>query len=177
MRKILLLLSLLMSVMTFAQNNGITYQAVIYSTNGESVPGVKNTSAPLANQSICLQFNIIDDTSQTEYQEKTTVTTDEFGMVNLIIGNGTQTGGYASSFDGIVWANSKKSLKVSLDQSGSCSNFSEISNQLLTYVPFALAANSATNVSGVVSIAHGGTNATTVAGVKTNLQLQLSQLM
>ena len=58
MRKILLLLSLLMSVMTFAQNNGITYQAVIYSTNGESVPGVKNTSAPLANQSICLQFNI-----------------------------------------------------------------------------------------------------------------------
>ena len=172
MRKILLLLSLLMSVMTFAQNNGITYQAVIYSTNGESVPGVKNTSAPLANQSICLQFNIIDDTSQTEYQEKTTVTTDEFGMVNLIIGNGTQTGGYASSFDGIVWANSKKSLKVSLDQSGSCSNFSEISNQLLTYVPFALAANSATNVSGVVSIAHGGTNATTVAGVKTNLQLQ-----
>ena len=161
-----------MSVMTFAQNNGITYQAVIYSTNGESVPGVKNTSAPLANQSICLQFNIIDDTSQTEYQEKTTVTTDEFGMVNLIIGNGTQTGGYASSFDGIVWANSKKSLKVSLDQSGSCSNFSEISNQLLTYVPFALAANSATNVSGVVSIAHGGTNATTVAGVKTNLQLQ-----
>lgn len=172
MKKILLLLSLLMSVMTFAQNKGITYQAVIYSANGESVPGVKNTSAPLANQSICLQFNIVDDLSQTEYQEKIAVTTDEFGMVNLVIGNGTQTGGYASSFDGIVWTNSKKSLKVSLDQSGSCYNFYEISNQLLTYVPFSLSANSATNVSGIVGIAHGGTNATTVAGAKANLQLQ-----
>lgn len=172
MKKILLLLSLLMSVMTFAQNKGITYQAVIYSANGESVPGVKNTSAPLANQSICLQFNIVDDLSQTEYQEKIAVTTDEFGMVNLVIGNGTQTGGYASSFDGIVWTNSKKSLKVSLDQSGSCYNFYEISNQLLTYVPFSLSANSATNVSGIVGIAHGGTNATTVVGAKTNLQLQ-----
>lgn len=161
-----------MSVLTFSQNKGITYQAVIYSTSGESIPGIHNSNSPLVNKLICLRFSIVDDNTQTEYQEKITVTTDDFGMVNLIIGNGTQTGGYASSFNTIVWSNSKKYLKVSLDQSGACSTFEEISNQLLTYVPFALAADSATSVSGIVGIANGGTNATTVIGAKTNLQLQ-----
>jgi hypothetical protein len=172
MKKILLVITLLMSVLTFAQNNGITYQAVIYSANGESIPGIQNPNSPLVNKAICLQFNVIDSNTQTEYQEKVTVTTDSYGMVNLVIGNGTQTGGYASSFNTIVWSNSKKYLKVSLDQSGVCSTFEEISNQLLTYVPFALAADSAAFVSGIVGIAHGGTNATTVIGAKTNLQLQ-----
>ncbi|WP_374504899.1 hypothetical protein [Flavobacterium sp.] len=172
MKKVLFLISLLMSVLTFAQNKGITYQAVIYSTSGESIPGIHNSNSPLVNKLICLQFSIVDDNTQTEYQEKITVTTDDFGMVNLTIGNGTQTGGYASSFNTIVWSNSKKYLKVSLDQSGACSTFEEISNQLLTYVPFALAADSATSVSGIVAIANGGTNATTVIGAKTNLQLQ-----
>lgn len=172
MKKILLLISLLVSVLTFAQNKGITYQAVIYNTSGESVPGIHNSNSPLVNKSICLQFSLVDENTQIEYQEKITVTTDDFGMVNLIIGNGTQTGGYASSYNAIIWSNANKYLKVSLDQSGNCLSFEEISNQVLTYVPFALAANSANNVSGVVSIAHGGTNATTVVGAKTNLQLQ-----
>ena len=172
MKRILLIITLLVSVLTFAQNNGITYQAVIYSASGESIPGIQNPNSPLVNKAICLQFNVIDSNTQTEYQEKVTVTTDSYGMVNLVIGNGTQTGGYASSFNTIVWSNSKKYLKVSLDQSGACSTFEEISNQLLTYVPFALAADSAESVSGIVGIAHGGTNATTVIGAKTNLQLQ-----
>lgn len=172
MKKILLLISLLLSLLTFAQNNGITYQAVIYSAGGESVPGIHNSNSPLVNKSICLQFGFIDSNNLAEYQEKITVNTDSYGMVNLVIGNGTQTGGYASSFNAIAWSDSQKYLKVSLDESGSCSNFYEISNQVLTYVPYALAANSAATVSGIVSIAHGGTNATTLLGAKTNLQLQ-----
>lgn len=172
MKKILLLLLVLVSSVTFAQNNGITYQAVIYSTTGESVPGIKNSNSPLSNKAICIQFSIVDENTQTEYQEKVTVTTDDFGMVNLVIGNGTQTGGYANSFNAIVWSNPDKYLKVSVDQTGNCSSFELISNQILTYVPFALAANSATSVSGIVGIANGGTNAATVLGAKTNLQLQ-----
>lgn len=172
MKKILLFLAFILSTFSFAQTNGITYQAVIYSANGESVPGINNANAPLANRKICLQFSIVDDFSQTEYQEKIIVTTDDYGMVNLIIGTGTQTGGYANSFETIVWNSAKKYLKVSLDQSGNCNSFDEISNQVLSYVPFALAANSASSVSGIVGIANGGTNASTVLGAKTNLQLQ-----
>jgi len=172
MKKTLLFLAFILSTFSFAQTNGITYQAVIYSANGESVPGINNANAPLANRKICLQFSIVDDFSQTEYQEKIIVTTDDYGMVNLIIGTGTQTGGYANSFETIVWNSAKKYLKVSLDQSGNCNSFDEISNQVLSYVPFALAANSASSVSGIVGIANGGTNASTVLGAKTNLQLQ-----
>jgi hypothetical protein len=172
MKKTLLFLAFILSTFSFAQTNGITFQAVIYSANGESVPGINNSNAPLANRKICLQFSIVDDYSQTEYQEKVTVTTDDYGMVNLIIGTGIQTGGYANSFESIVWNSAKKYLKVSLDQSGNCNSFDEISNQVLSYVPFALAANSATSVSGIVGIANGGTNASTVLGAKTNLQLQ-----
>lgn len=172
MKKILLLLVVLVSSVTFAQNNGITYQAVIYSTTGESVPGIKNSNAPLSNKTICLQFSIVDFNSSTEYQEKVTVTTDDYGMVNLVIGNGTQTGGYANSFNAVVWSNPNKYLKVSVDQTGNCSLFELISDQILTHVPFALAANFATSVSGIVGIVNGGTNATTVLGAKTNLELQ-----
>jgi hypothetical protein len=172
MKKTLLFLAFILSTFSFAQTNGITFQAVIYSANGESVPGINNSNAPLANRKICLQFSIVDDYSQTEYQEKVTVTTDDYGMVNLIIGTGAQTGGYANSFETIVWNSAKKYLKVSLDQSGNCNSFDEISNQVLSYVPFALAANSASSVSGIVGIANGGTNASTVLGAKTNLQLQ-----
>jgi hypothetical protein len=61
---------------------------------------------------------------------------------------------------------------VALDSAGQCTNFLEISNQPFTSVPFAFAANSAENVTGVVPIENGGTNATTVVGAKTNLGLQ-----
>lgn len=172
MKKILLLIALLFSVLTFAQNQGITYQAVLYNSKGESLPGINNSSSPMTNKLVCLQFSIIDSNLQTEYQEKATVTTDAFGMVNLVIGYGTQTGGYASSFSTIVWSNGQKKLKVSLDQTGNCTVFEEISDQLLTYVPYALNASNAASVSGVVGITNGGTNATTILGAKTNLQLQ-----
>ena len=163
---------LLFASVAFSQANGITYQAIIYNPTGETVPGYNNANAPLANSNICLLFTIVDANSQLEYQEKITITTDEFGMVNTIIGSGNQTAGYASSFNNINWSNSQKSIKVALDGTGQCSSFIEISNQPLSYVPLAFAANSATNVTGIVSIANGGTNATSVVGAKTNLGLK-----
>lgn len=163
---------LLFAYVAFSQINGITYQAIIYNPTGETVPGYNNSNTPLANSNICLLFTIVDANSQLEYQEKITITTDEFGMVNTIIGSGNQTAGYASTFNNINWSSAQKSIKVALDGSGQCSSFIEISNQPLSYVPLAFAANSATNVTGIVSIANGGTNATSVVGAKANLGLK-----
>ena len=153
MKKILLLLLVLVSSVTYAQNNGITYQAVIYSTTGESVPGIKNSNSPLSNKAICLQFSIVDENTQTEYQEKVAVTTDSFGMVNLVIGNGIQTGGYANNFSAITWtATAQKNLQVSLDATGLCSRFEELSNEPIASVPFANAAIVAGNGTGIVAL-------------------------
>lgn len=136
MKKILILF-LLVTNYCFSQNSGITYQAVVYNPNGEELPGVDNPYAPLTNRNICLQFGIIDNTGALEYQEQVQVTTDNFGMVNLLIGTSTQTGGYSTGFNGIVWSADAKFLKVDLDIKGNCSNFEELSNQPFTYVPFA----------------------------------------
>ena len=135
--KRLLLLLLLISSYCFSQSSGITYQAVIYNPNGEELPGVDNPYAPLVNQSICLQFGIIAADGTIEYQEQTQVTTDVFGMVNLLIGTSTQTGGFAQGFTGIDWSADAKFLKVDLDTRGNCESFEELSNQPFTYVPFA----------------------------------------
>jgi hypothetical protein len=101
MKKIVVTLLLFISFIGYSQTNGITYQAVILNPSGDQLPGVNNTNAPLANKYICLKFSIIDQSSQFEYIETVQTTTDEFGMVNLIIGTGDQIGGYASSFSTI----------------------------------------------------------------------------
>ena len=136
MKRILLLL-LFVSSLGFSQSSGITYQAVIYNPNGEELPGVDNPYAPLTNQDVCLQFGIVDADGNVEYQEQVQVTTDAFGMVNLLIGTNTQTGGYAADFAGIEWSADAKFLKVDLDIKGNCTDFEELSNQPFTYVPFA----------------------------------------
>ena len=176
MKKILLLLLFLVTSLTYAQTNGITYQAVIYKPNGDTTPGFNNPNAPLALQQICIQFSIIDNTDQTEYRENITTTTDKFGMVNVLIGAGNQVGGYASGFANINWDTTLKRLVVNLDISGNCNNFEEISNQLFSVVPFSynsFNATNATNVTGVVPIANGGTNAITVQQAKINFGLDL----
>jgi uncharacterized protein (TIGR02145 family) len=137
MKKILTIVILFIVSIGFAQNSGITYQAVIYGPNGQQLPGSNNQQYILANKTICLRFSIIDQTGTVEYQETIVTTTDKFGMVNLLIGTGTQVSGYAPNFVGIVWNANTKSLKVELDPSQNCQNFTQISNNPFTYVPFA----------------------------------------
>ena len=168
MKNLIILFILLLSAKNFGQTKGISYQAVILNAKGEQLPGVNNVNAPLANSDICMLFKLFDEYSKLEYQEVVQIKTDQFGMVNLIIGGGVQTGGYALSFDTVVWDSLKKTLVVSINTDGSCSTFSEISNQPLNYVPFAYSATNATNVTGVVAITNGGTNATSLLGAKIN---------
>lgn len=137
MKKLLFILSLSFSSVLFAQErNGITYQALIVDPSGEFLPGADNNYSPLKNTSVCLQFHIIDSTNSYEYSEQHTVTTDNFGMVNLVIGTGSAIGGVG--WENVSWSASAKSLKVDVDKTGSCSSFEELSNQPLTSVPFAL---------------------------------------
>lgn len=144
MKKLYILILLFSASFTNAQN-GITYQAVILNPEGEYLPGVDNSRTPLVNKNICLLFKILNEGSLLEYQETLSTTTDEFGMVNVIIGTGIKTGGSASNFAGINWDGNPKNLVVELDTRGKCSNFLEISNQPFTSVPFALYATNSGN--------------------------------
>ena len=138
MKKIILFICVLFSISVFSQRTGISYQALIINPNGEQLPGYNNQNAPLVNTAICLEFIIQDDNNTIEYSEYQSVTTDKYGMVNLTIGTGDFAGGYSGGWNGIVWSEKSKKLKVNLDITAACSRFTEISNQDLTSVPFAL---------------------------------------
>ena len=137
MKKILIAF-LFFGSLSFGQTKGISYQALIIDPVVQELPGFNNTQVPLANRNICLRFSFIDELNSLEYEEIFTTTTDDVGMVNLIIGTEDRTGGYASSFEDITWSSLPKNLKVDLSVNDGCSNFIEISNAPFTAVPFAL---------------------------------------
>jgi len=156
--------------LSIAQNKGITYQAVILKPISNKLNSLNKT--PLANSPICLKFAILDSNKNIEYQEVTSVITDLFGMINVVIGYGkTMDLGSAKTFEEIDWGNSDKFLEVSVNFEGVCENFEIISTQKFNTVPFANFASNAKNITGLVSIENGGTNATNIQDAKVNLLL------
>ena len=127
----------LTSLSLHAQVTGISYQAVIMSPDGKDLPGKNQASTPLANQKICLKFSF-ESAGVVEYEETHVIETDEYGMVNLTLGNGTPVGGTLATFDLIPWGAAEKILVVNLDKTGACTAFTEISKQPFAAVPFAL---------------------------------------
>jgi hypothetical protein len=184
MKKVYLIITFFITIIAFSQN-GISYQALIINPSGEQLPGANNTNAPLSNKLICLKFSILDSNSNLEYIETHKITTDAYGIVNLIIGNGNQIGGYASSFSNILWNNTAKNLKVDLDVQANCTYYVEISNQPFTYVPFAYyAANAhvdeATTIStGIVQLAGdlGGLGTTATAPIISNNAITSAKIL
>lgn len=138
MKKTFLFFLIFFSLNVFSQQRGISYQALIIDPNAEELPGFNNYNTPLVNTSVCLEFILVDENNSIEYSEYHTVTTDEFGMVNLVIGKGGYAGGSSGGWDNVVWSEKSKKLIVNLDTTGNCSGFIEISNQVLNAVPFAL---------------------------------------
>jgi hypothetical protein len=77
-----------------------------------------------------------------DYEETQQVTTDEYGLVNVAIGTGSQAQASNStsiykSFEAIVWNSSVKNLKVSVSYDG-CNSFKQVSTQSFNYTPYAL---------------------------------------
>ena len=166
MKKLVYIVLFFVSTVVFSQSKDISYQAVIYIPDGQNAPGVNVDNVPMSNKNICLQFSFLDGNNNIEYQEEVKVKTDEFGMVNLIIGTGLQLGGYATSFSNILWNANPKNLKVDLSTTGVCSYYTEISNQPFTAVPFALYAvnsESAAALAALQSTVAANATATTAA--------------
>ena len=172
MRNPYLIILLFVVTIGYSQSHGISYQAVLLNPKGEELPGQNNTYLPLLDQKVCLRFEIKNTSNELEYQETFSTKTDAFGMVNLIIGIGNQTGGTAVNFDALQWNTIPKKLVVSMDTKGNCNSFIEISSQDFAGVPFAFSAQNAENVIGIVPVTNGGTGATTAATARKNLGLE-----
>ena len=164
MKKLLFsLIFLLVSYVGFSQK-GLSYQAVILDPNKIEVPGQDISGQPLVNGNVWMKFSIYNGSTM-QFEEVHKTRTDAYGLVNLLIGSVS-----TASFNALVWDSSQKSLHVyaSFDQGGS---YTKISEQKLTYNPYALFAETAGRLGGVLGIAGGGTGATTVADARLNLGL------
>ena len=144
--KHLYLLLLLISLGALGQQKGLNYQAVILDPNTIEIPGQVIAGQPLAKGKVWVRFTLISQAG-IDYEEIQQTTTDEFGLINLTIGTGNSTaalGTNASSgiarysqFDAIVWDEKLKRLKVAVNFTGT-GNYIDVSNQQLTFTPYAL---------------------------------------
>ena len=169
MKKIITLLAfILISFVGFSQTKGISYQAVIIDPNPIQIPGSDITAQPYVSKEVWIRFGIYAGTTL-QYEELHKTKTDEYGLVNLIIGGGVNTG-KAGTFTSLSWDGVTKNIitNVSFDQGG---RYTEVSNQKLNYVPYTLLAETAVKLAGVLPIASGGTGATNAIAARTNLGL------
>jgi hypothetical protein len=142
--KLGLILSLLISTIVLGQTPGFNYQALILNNQEIQVPGtdVKSNKVPLSLEDVVLRFTITNDAGL-EYEEEHIVTTDENGMISLIVGEGTPIN---FSFENINWDGKLKYLNVELDIISNNEGFVFLDAQKILYIPHP------TNGIGVVKI-------------------------
>ena len=121
------------SIVAFSQApNAMSYQAVIRDANNNLV----------SNQSIGIQISILQGSSNgsSVYTEIQTASTNDNGLVSLIIGEGTTS----DEFSSIDWANGPYFIKTETDPTGGISYTITGTSQLLS-VPYALHSKTAEN--------------------------------
>lgn len=105
---------------------GMNYQAFIRDNQGNM----------MVNQSISVLINIHSDNANgtTVYSESHNPTTNQYGMVNLVIGQGNVVNG---QFNNINWGGAAHFAEIMIDPAGGA-NYQPLSNQQLMSVPYAL---------------------------------------
>lgn len=115
---------------------GFNYQSIVREAGGN----------PVTNQTVVLLFSIRSGAPNgpVAYSEKQTVSTNEFGLVNLIVGQGGTP--LQGDFTTINWGGGAKYLTVALETSPNV--FDELGASQLMSVPYALYAQTAANGGG-----------------------------
>lgn len=137
-RLLLLFISLCTALPMMAQftPQGFNYQSIVRDDA---------TGAALTNKTLTLLFTIRTGApnGQTAYSEKQVTSTNEFGLVNLIVGQGGTP--IFGTFDAINWGGGSKWLTVSVQNPNDPTIFNELGSSQLMSVPYALYAKEAAN--------------------------------
>ena len=142
MKKLIIIcLSLFLMYKLSGQTQGISYQAVIIDSTPQEVPGRDITGNIIPNQPVMVRFSILDAAGTIEFQEEHSTTTDMYGMISLVIGQGTMTALSPNPFTEIDWNGTQKSLKVDLSLDITDVFYTDFSFEDLTFVPYAFHRN------------------------------------
>lgn len=140
MKRLVLLLLLAASsisgVLAQFAPQGFNYQSIVRDVNG----------TVLSNQTVTLLFTIRSGAPNgpIAYSEKQVVSSNDFGLINLVIGQGGTP--LQGAFSGINWSGGAKYLTVSIETSPNV--FDELGSSELMSVPYALYAQSSGNGGG-----------------------------
>jgi hypothetical protein len=145
MKKLTLIVATLLAfglaISSFAQQQQQTsvphafkYQAVARNANGEVI----------SNQNVSFRISIVQGSASgtTVYEETQQAATNQFGLANLSIGQGTLVTG---SFNDILWSEGTYFVKIEFDPKGG-SDFTLTSTSQMLSVPYALYSENANNV-------------------------------
>lgn len=130
----LLFILLFVTTIAIAQSpNAFNYQTVLRDNNANL----------LTNQLIGIQISILQgsNTGSSVYSETHEITSNNYGLVNLMIGNGATV----DDFSSINWADELYFIQVGIDVSGGDSYLLIGTSQLVS-VPYALHAKTAENL-------------------------------
>ncbi|MCX8486585.1 MAG: hypothetical protein ORN53_05320, partial [Crocinitomicaceae bacterium] len=119
---------------------------------------------PYVNGNVWVKFTILSGTTS-QFEEVQQTKTDAYGLVNLTIGSVAST-----AFNSMTWDANQKTLQVSVSFNSGAS-YTKVSDQKLTYTPYALFSETAGKLGSTLGIAGGGTGATTAVGARANLGL------
>ena len=137
MKKLPLLFCLLFTAIVYGQQvppQGINFQAVLFDEYGTPVPSL-NENTTLNNQSAEATFTFFNYGSGLSYYAEThSISTDEFGRFQVVLGRGTPLG--SNTFQNIIWSDGNIFLDFEVALNGQSKRL--VSSQELLSVPYAL---------------------------------------
>ncbi len=128
MKKLFITFLSILTVVTITNSEtplGFKYQAVVRNVSGEIVA--------LQSVGICITLLKAGAQGEVVYSETFTLETNEFGLVNLVIGSGTPQEG---SFNDIDWSSADYFINVGVDVAGG-SDYIDMGTSQLLSVPYA----------------------------------------
>ncbi len=128
MKKIFITFTIILTVLITINGQsplGFNYQAVVRDSAGEIV----------ADKTVGMRISLLKQSTEGEivYSETFTPSTNEFGLVNIVIGSGVPQEG---SFSDIDWSDADYFIKVEIDVSGG-SDYDTMGTSQLLSVPYA----------------------------------------
>ena len=137
LRRMLAVFCLMIAVVTtVVAQNSFAYQAVIRNAKGELV----------TNQEISMRFSLVYD-GNVVYSETHKTTTNQYGNVQVNVGEGTRTS-ESGKFDDVPWSSMKVMMKIEADPKGG-SNYIDLGTIQLQPAPYAMYAPAAGAVNAI----------------------------
>lgn len=135
MKTLTLTTLLFLALFSYAQSQpaGFTYQSVVRNAQGQ----------PLADQAITMRLTVREGAAQgtSVYQEVHNAQSNSFGLVNLVVGEGTGS----DNLENVSWGTNSHYLQVEVDPDGG-NNYTDMGTSQLLSVPYARHAETASNV-------------------------------